>query len=478
MAGNISKLFSHSIVYGMGNFLSKGIMFLLVPILTNTMAPGEFGKFSIVQTFIGFTEVFFVLGMRQAILRYSVKDEYSRSQVFTSGVNWIIMASLISATIMLIFMRQINDLTGINDTSIYRNILIILVVDALANAPFAELQSEQRSLYFMTLRLVHVFVYFGLSAFLVLAKKRTDVNAILTANIAASICQLAAGLPVYAKLFRPTLDKVLMRGMVKFGLPYVPNLIFGIAIDLIDRILIGRWLSLSETGYYSAAYKFANLMYVIVTAFLTAWQPFFLSNLKSEGGPRLFSRVMTYFVLTAALIFMFMGLFYNELSSLSLFGFTVIGPQYRAGLSVVPILLLAYVFCGAYYNLIVGIYAKEKTWFIPLITAFGALLNVGLNYFAIPKYGIKGAAVVTLISYAGMAFMLYPITMKLYFIRYEWGRILKLILVTAVLYVPSILVSSVYYKFIAFFSFLPALYATNFFLTEEKQQFLQLIGKR
>ncbi|MBL8029137.1 MAG: polysaccharide biosynthesis C-terminal domain-containing protein, partial [Fibrobacteres bacterium] len=351
-------------------------------------------------------------------------------------------------------------------------------LDAFANAPFAELQSEHRSGYYMGLRLTHVVFYFGISVYSILIKKRTDVNAILEANIVASACQILAGLPVYLRLYKFHIHKKLMGGMIKFGLPYVPNLVFVIAIDLVDRILISRWLNMAETGYYSAAYKFANLMYMLVTAFLTAWQPFFLSNLKSEGGPNLFARVMTYYTLTTALIFLFMGLFYNEIAALSFGGFTLIGPAFRSGLTVVPILLLAYAFCGAYYNMIVGIYAKEKTWVIPIVTLFGAVLNVGLNFYAIPNYGIKGAAVVTLISYAGMTLLLYPISMKLYFIKYEWNRILHVVFIAALLYIPSLFIKSFIYKSAAFILFLPLLYVTRFFLSEESGKVKNLLIKK
>ena len=413
MFSQIKRLLSHTVIYGLGNFISKGIMFLLVPLLTNTISPGEFGKFSIAQTFIGLAEVFFMLGMRQAILRYAVKEEYSRAQVFTAGVAWIILASTFFFGLLYTTGGPVNRLLTLNSDSIFRSMLIILVLDALCNAPFAELQSEQKPGYYIALRMAQVSVYFGMSLYMVLVLKRHDVNAILEANIAASAFQLACSLPVYLRLFRPEVNRPLMKGMVNFGLPYVPNLIFIIIIDLIDRVLVSRWLSLEAAGYYSAAYKFANLMYTLVTAFQIAWQPFFLSHLKSEGGNRLFSRVLTYYCLTAALLFIGMGLFYHELAAVHFRSFSVIGPQYRAGLKVVPVLLLAYVFCGVYYNFLVGIYSKEKTIYTPIITFVGAALNVGVNYFAIPRYGIMGAALTTLLFYAVMAFLLYPVSMRL-----------------------------------------------------------------
>jgi O-antigen/teichoic acid export membrane protein len=467
MFSHIKRLLQHTIIYGLGNFISKGIMFLLVPLLTNTISPAEYGKLSIAQMFIGLAEVFFMLGMRQAILRYAVKEEYTRSRVFSAGVAWIFLASTFFFALLCATGGPVNRLLTLYSDSIYRNMLIILVLDAFCNAPFAELQSQQRSGYYMLLRLSHVIVYFGLSLYLILALKRTDVNAILEANIAASAFQLLCSLPVYLKLYRPQMDWPLMKRMVQFGLPYVPNLIFVIIIDLIDRVLVSRWLSIEAAGYYSAAYKFANLMYILVTAFQTAWQPFFLSHLRSEQGHRLFSRVLTYYTLSAALLFIVMGLFYREIASLRLMGFSLIGPQYVQGLSVVPVLLLAYVFCGVYMNFLVGIYAKEKTVYIPLITFAGAALNVGVNYWAIPRFGIMGAALATLLSYAVMALLLYPVSMRLQRIHYEWDRIAKIVLAVLIVYLPGFFIGAFLPKMICATLFLPALYAMRFFNAEE-----------
>ncbi|MFH0920080.1 MAG: oligosaccharide flippase family protein [Fibrobacterota bacterium] len=469
MAGQIGKLLTHTMVYGLGNFISKGLMFLLMPLLTNTISPDEYGKFGIAQTFIGLAEVFFMVGMRQAILRYRVKEGCSPEEVFSAGMHWIFIACAVFTAALVLLRGPVDRLLTLDSPAIFRSMLFILVLDAMAVGPFAWLQSTQRSHYYVGLRLAHVAVYFTFCFYFIILKKQTGVNAVLLANIGASTVQLLFCIPVFLKNLRFTLNRGLMQRMIAFGLPYIPNVVFVIVIDLIDRILLARLMDHEAVGQYSAACKLAAVMFLAVSAFQTAWQPFFLSHLKSgDTGSRLFSRVLTYYFLVTALIFISMGLFYPEIASFSVGGFSVIGAGYRQGLAVIPVILLAYVFCGIYTNFIVGIYAKEKTIYIPFITFVGAFLNVSVNFIAIPRFGIMGAALTTLLSYAAIAALLYPISMRLFYIRYEWGRILKITLITGALFLAGTIAGNVWIKLILALSFLPMLYLARFFNDEEK----------
>jgi O-antigen/teichoic acid export membrane protein len=99
-------------------------------------------------------------------------------------------------------------------------------------------------------------------------------------------------------------------------------------------------------------------------------------------------------------------------------------------LKIVPIILLAYVFTGAYVNFVVGVYLEKKTKYLPYATGAGAVANILANYFLIPIWGIMGAAIATLISYVVMAAVIYFPSQKFYHVEYEWGRILRLCLAT------------------------------------------------
>ncbi len=186
MLEKIRGLFRNTVIYGMGNFISRGITFLLLPLLTNCMTPAEYGKLAIIQTFIGLAEVFFTAGMRQSVLRYSAKDKFSREEAFSGGLFWIMTASLAGSALLIAFRPFFLSLSGLDSPVIYRYMIFILVLDALSIPPYALLQITQKAVFYALLKVVNVSIYFGRCVYLCVMKKQANVDAVLTANIAAS----------------------------------------------------------------------------------------------------------------------------------------------------------------------------------------------------------------------------------------------------------------------------------------------------
>lgn len=120
------------------------------------------------------------------------------------------------------------------------------------------------------------------------------------------------------------------------------------------------------------------------------------------------------------------SLFINDLARISIHGHTIIGNDYLGGLVIVPVILLAYLFNGIYGIFTAGIYIEEKSIYVPIMTAIGAAVNVGFNYWMIPVWGIMGAAFATLASYFIMAVGYFIITQKIYRINYEYAKIAKI----------------------------------------------------
>jgi O-antigen/teichoic acid export membrane protein len=169
-----------------------------------------------------------------------------------------------------------------------------------------------------------------------------------------------------------------------------------------------------------------------VSVFDFAWRPFFLSHAKDPDARRLFARILTYVVLLMALVFAGLTLFLGDAVRWHIFfGRSLIAQKYWTGLSIVPVVLLAYVFLGIYNNLIAGIYIEKRTSLLPGVTFAAAAINVVANYALIPSFGMMGGAVATLLSYVAMAVILYVLVRKIYPVDYEWGRLLKITVATA-----------------------------------------------
>ena len=122
-------------------------------------------------------------------------------------------------------------------------------------------------------------------------------------------------------------------------------------------------------------------------------------------------------------IFLTVSFFIDDLVRISYKEFYFIHPSYWAGLNIVPYILLAYIFLGAYTNFVVGVYIRKKTQYLPYISGAGALVNVGLNFLLIPKYDIFGAALATLFAYAVMAVGMYIASQRFHKLVFEWRKV-------------------------------------------------------
>jgi O-antigen/teichoic acid export membrane protein len=172
-------------------------------------------------------------------------------------------------------------------------------------------------------------------------------------------------------------------------------------------------------------------MMLVVGMFDYAWRPFFLQHANDKDAKVLFSRVFTVFCVISVSLFLVLTLFIEDLVRVRLGNMYFIHPDYWGGLVIVPVILLAYLFNGAYVNFVIGVYLKKRTSYLAWVFGAGALVNIGANLVLIPIAGMMGAAYSTLLSYAVLAVGMYFASRKFYPLQYEWGKILRLLGVAA-----------------------------------------------
>jgi O-antigen/teichoic acid export membrane protein len=195
--------------------------------------------------------------------------------------------------------------------------------------------------------------------------------------------------------------------------------------------------NLDVAGSYSANYKLGIFMMLFVSMFQFAWQPFFFQHAEEKNIKQVFSKILTYFTIVSCFLLVILSLFIDDLIKIPILHRTLIGPKYWSGVVIVPIVLFGYVFNGIYYILSAGMFIKEKSFYIPIITGAGAIINVGVNILLIPVWGIVGAALATLAAYLFMAVGVYFATQKFYKVQYENSKVLMtmfFVLVTGALY--------------------------------------------
>jgi O-antigen/teichoic acid export membrane protein len=209
----------------------------------------------------------------------------------------------------------------------------------------------------------------------------------------------------------------------------------GMTNEMFSRITLEWWLpdhfyntftKKDALGVFGACYKFAVLMNLGIQAFRYAAEPFFFSNALDKNSPLLFAKINHYFVITCCLVLLGISVNLDILKNL-------IGEDFWIGLPIVPILLVAYLFLGIYYNFSVWFKLTDRTYYGTWITVGGAIITILANYFLIPTLGYMGSAWAAFICYFSMAIACYAIGQKYYPIPYKIVPSMIYLTVTVVL---------------------------------------------
>jgi O-antigen/teichoic acid export membrane protein len=196
----------------------------------------------------------------------------------------------------------------------------------------------------------------------------------------------------------------------------------GMVNEMFSRITLEKWLpenfypgksSDYALGVFGACYKFSAIMNLAVQAFRYAAEPFFFSNATDKKSPQLFARVNHYFIIVGCFILLAVSI------NLDILEHFLRSKEYREGMNIVPILLLAYLFLGVYYNLTVWFKLTDRTYFGTIITLLGAIITILSNYILIPYLGYYGSSVAALACYSSMTVVCYYWGQKYYPIPYR-----------------------------------------------------------
>ncbi|HEX2868933.1 MAG TPA: polysaccharide biosynthesis C-terminal domain-containing protein [Ignavibacteriales bacterium] len=431
MREKFKELTKDTAVYGISTILSRFLTFILVPFYSHVLGKAENGIVGYIYAYIAFLNIIYLYGMDSAYLKYASlnKDEKNKKSVFSTPYIFVTLTSVIISLLIIIFRPQVNQAMdippGSRDISYY--FTFILLFDSLAVIPFAHLRLIRKAKKFALIKTVNILVNVALNIILIRAF-RLGMIAVFISNLAASVITLLLLVPDILKNLEVRIDKGLLKKMLKFGLPYLPASLASMVIQVIDRPILLMMTNESTVGVYQINYKLGIFMMLFVSMFQYAWQPFFLHNAKEENAKEIFSKVLTYFVFAGSVVLVLLSLFIGDLIRLHILGFTLIGAAYWSGAVIIPVVLLGYLFNGIYVNFTAGIFIEEKTKYLPYITGLGALINVGVNYLLIPRFGIMGAASATLASYVVMAIALFLVSQKFYKIDYEYGKLLRIML--------------------------------------------------
>lgn len=436
--GKLKRLAGETVLYGFGSIIPRFLNFLLVPLHTGVFGPEQYGIITKLFAYVAVINTIFMFGMETAYFRFANKEGADEPRVFNITQTVVLIISGLCSALLIFFAKPVAcylDIPTRADLVIW--LVVIMFIDAAVAIPFARLRFFKKAFRFAVGKILNVIILVFLNVFflkLMSAESVNDVGFVVLANLIANAFYLLFLAPTLIS-WRPAYDKRITPEVFQYSFPIMLTGLAGITNEMFSRITLEKWLPEGfygkstdyALGIFGAAYKFAVLMNLAIQGFRYAAEPFFFANASEKNSPQLFARINHFFVIVCCILLLTASI------NLDILKHFLTKPEYWEGLHIVPILLLAYLFLGVYYNFSVWFKLSDRTYYGTIITVLGAIITIAANYFLIPVAGYEGSAWAALICYFVMTMLCYYLGRKYYPIPYNLPKLFAYIIVTTLL---------------------------------------------
>lgn len=445
----IKQLAGQTLWYGVSSIAARFINYLLTPYLTYILTKEDYGRMGAVYSMIPLFNVIFTYGLETGYFRFVQNKE--RKEAVNSTATISILITTIVLFVLLWFnqniLANISSLNGF--PALIQLSLIIISLDALSTVPFARIRNEGHPKLYAFIKVVGILLNIGFTFFFlsycpdqIKKDPKSWVNTFYDPNVNvvtyilwANILQSAFTLLILFKWLLPkkgAFDAKLWKEMMFYSLPMLIAGMGGMINETFDRLMLGWWLPSNvnfdeQRGIYNACYKLSILITLFIQAFRMGAEPFFFKQAEGANPQRVYARVMKFFVMTVAVMFLVVALYIPVWK-------WFINEKHWEGLKVVPILLLANMFLGIYYNLSIWYKVTNRTMAGAMITLIGCAITIGINYLFIPTFSYMACAWATFFCYGTMMVISFVQGQKEYYVPYAWKKLVAYIVITVILF--------------------------------------------
>ena len=402
----LGSLAKQTAIYGLSSIIGRFLNYLLVPIHTHRMA-AESGGYGIVTNLYAYTALLLVIltfGMETTFFRFSNKDDVNPDKAFSTAGLSVGFVALLFLLLVSAFLKPI---AGALDYALHPEFVeimaIIVAFDAFQAILFARLRYENRPIKFMVLKLSFIIMSLLLNLFIFYLAPYLkahfpammewyhtsyQVGYIFIANLICTVLVTFGFIPEIKKL-KTGIDFTLLKRMLNYTWPILLLGLAGILNQVADKIVFKKIVpgleGEEQLGIYGACVKIAMIMAMITQAFRYAYEPFVFGGKRDTADKETQAKVMKYFIIFTLLAFLAVMMYMPLLQHL-------VGADYREGLRVVPIVMMAEIFMGIYFNLSFWYKLIDETWWGALFSAIGCAVLLAINFVFVPKYGYMACA--------------------------------------------------------------------------------------
>lgn len=422
----MKKLLSETIIYGIGAILPRIITFLLNPLYIHYIDKEAFAIFTSLYSYIAFVNILLTFGFETSFFRFSADEEH-RDKAFNTSFWFIFGLATVFLVSVLLFSHPLSVLMDYAKNPEYlRWFAWIAFFDAICTIPFAWLRFHNMPIKYSVIRVVSIVIQTVtvIALFGFLPKEfsekfglKDQVSYPFISNLIASLCTFLMLIPVVLKV-KFSFNKALFGRMISYSWPI---LIAGFAFMInenYDKIIQYYQIPKADAGAYGGCYKLAALMTLFVTAYRMGIEPYFFKQMKNADAKNSYAKVTEYFSLFASIVAM--GIIANISWLKRMF---ITDSSYWTAIDIVPIIVIANLCFGIYYNLSTWYKVTDRTLYGTIISWLGAALQIILHAVFLKKYGFMASAWITFTSYFIMMITSYFLGQKYYPIPYRVKKI-------------------------------------------------------
>jgi O-antigen/teichoic acid export membrane protein len=483
----IKQLFGQTAIYGMGIVLPRLLNYiLLTPFYTRIFKTGEYGIITELYAYVVFLLVVLTYGMETGFFRFASKNSENRNSVYTSILVSVLTTTVIFLLLVFSFISPIAETLGYNAKPEYIKWLAIIVsLDAFTSIPFARIRLLNKPVKYALIRIMEVVVNIGLNWFFLYYCPRhmesdiimkiynpdMGVGYVLISNLTASLVKLILLSDEILQSFKGRFDKPVLKMVLKYSYPLLIAGLAGTINEALDRVLLKHLIDeaqgpMAQLGIYGANYKIAVLMTLYVQMFKYAAEPFFFSKSGQKDAKQLYADILMFFMIPGLMIFLGVMLYIDVFK-------LFIGVDFREGVGIVPVILMANLIMGMFFNLSIWYKLTNKTMIGALLVAIGAIITIVINVIFVPVYGYYASAWGHLICYTVMVVLSFKLSGRHYKIPYDFKRILKYIAIIVLFFFIDYILTMKGISFVKFLKPLFLLGAITIFYLGERSRFVK-----
>ena len=389
---NLKSLAKDTAIYGLSSIVGRFLNYLLVPLYTHYM-PKDSGDYGVSTNIYAYTALILVLltfGMETTLFRFANDGKYKPDTVLSTAMATI--GSLTAVFLLLIFgfIGPISGALGYTEHPDYLLMMAVVVaLDAIQAIPFSYLRFQKRAIRFASLKILFIVLNIALNVIYFVVLGKTSVFYVFFINL---LCTSLITFFFLPDIFRIQwkIDGQLLKTMFSYSWPILVLGIAGILNQVADKIIFplvypDEAQANVQLGIYGSCVKIAMIMAMITQAFRYAYEPIVFAKSKDADKTEYYATAMKYFIIFTLLAFLCVMGWMPVLKY-------IIGADYREGLGVVPIVMMAEIFMGIYFNLSFWYKLIDKTIYGAWFSLVGCIVLFAVNILLIPTYGYWACA--------------------------------------------------------------------------------------